>query len=1597
MADSSVLLEVVVEGKNIKIVQRQVEELAGSVNKASNANKKAKESTEKLTESRNRYSRGEKGVAQISANSTKNFSKMRDAMGSGSSGLVGAYATLAANVFAVTAAFGVLSRAAALTQLEQGLISVGSAAGANLPGVASRLKEITGAAISTEQAMRATAVAVSAGFSTTQLEKLTQVAKGASLALGRDMGDALDRLVRGTAKLEPEILDELGIIVRLDDATQEYAASIGKTANQLTQFERQQAFLNATIDQGLKKFDSIAKTIDPNAYDQLASSFNDLSKSILQVINVGITPLIQFLSQNSFALTGALLLFGTTLVRQIVPAISQVAAEQAKFAKQASSDSRRAAKVVSREYTTAIAKVSDAFKTVPQSVQALESKIKSGTASTRELEIAVRNLKKSEDLRFTALKTKGLQANAQKIQEYNETKALRIETERLLQVESRRMVSGSSGIRSAGVGTGAGLTARGLREMENATGIMGKFRIAARYSALELQNVGKTFTKTSKNVGKGAAVFNGARVALTALGGATRLFGSALLNLIPVLGQVFFVFSLVQPLIQPLIDKFFASDKAVKEATKGFSSFTEISKNLATAINGTNDSFEKFFATLKVRSGVLQQVSSALETLQRKAFEGATEKVDENAEAIVVLTQKLASLNKLQETSIKNTGQAYAPFTEQIRATKEEIEALRSSSAQLLKDSENADPLQGIKVIESAIAQIKSSGLGNALEGDIKGLEALAAEAATGTKVTFEQIINAVKEALNPVQTLEKSIEAIPEGFANIRKESAKLAQKGKTEFDALTASIVAQSTEIAKVFESGVPSAIRSVTENKDVKQLGKNLISAFGSNLPGVIQFEGAAPYVANYNRLIEAGGKKLQENNDIILTSAKNAAKLTAEAKMLAEASKNNVTIASQRFDLEQQALSEKLKGLRATEQNILGTLGEKEGAERLLAVRAEIASVTAQQGGEEEKNLVIAKARDAQERRILSINNKITAAKEAQAKAEQDQLKLQAQIAKAQAVAGGTLNVQDELNLLKDAQDQAKTFEDEKLKLKLEGIGLEYDLLNAQIAFERAKLKGLLETKQISAEAFAEGSLALSQLSVANGELFLSSTSAAEAQTKATKANIDAAIVLKQLEVAEKLRTIALESQVQSAERYSQLGFIALANLEKEKIARQEEARLKKEIADLESNKEKNGLAIAEKRLELAKLLTDEEIRRLDILKSAGEKLGPVSATAAAAVGSGQRVAKANETYTEISESPTATEADKAAAFRDLLSTVGGEVSSITAGIAEDMKKIGPEGELMSAVMSATSTFASTFVAAFEVIGDSSASMADKVQAGLAVAASVLQGFQQISKAATDAKVRDVDQAIAQEQKRDGKSKESLAKIAALEKKKENIQRKAFEQEKKMKIAQTIIATAQGAIAAYTSMAALGPVGVAIGAALAAAIVAMGAKQIAMIQSTTFQGGGSGSADAGPSSISIGGRQSSVDLAKSQSASGELAYMRGESGTGGPENFTPAFMGAKYRATGGPTTGYVVGEQGPELFVPEVPGNIVPNSQIQQAPSTNVNFTITALDASGVEDILVQQRGNLIGMMREAANSYGQPFLEGVDTASYTQTAGGVTKY
>lgn len=309
---------------------------------------------------------------------------------------------------------------------------------------------------------------------------------------------------------------------------------------------------------------------------------------------------------------------------------------------------------------------------------------------------------------------------------------------------------------------------------------------------------------------------------------------------------------------------------------------------------------------------------------------------------------------------------------------------------------------------------------------------------------------------------------------------------------------------------------------------------------------------------------------------------------------------------------------------------------------------------------------------------------------------------------------------------------------------------------------------------------------------------------------------------------------------------------------------------------------------------------------------------------------------------------------------------------------ELAKLGPEGELIQNAVNGAFAIQDSFSNAFDVMNTKGATTGEKIGAGLEAAATAITAISGMMQSASKAAIAEIDGQISAEQKRDGKSAASVAKIAALEKKKEARKRKAFEQNKKMQMAEVIVATAtaiQKSVAASPLTA---------GMPFAAVAAAIGAAQLAIISGTSYQGGGSGAAPAAPSKISVGSRQSSVDLAKGENAGGELAYARGAQGTGtGMTNFKPAFAGYKNRAAGG----FVVGEQGPELFMPQVPGDILASGKGPGGAPSNVNFSISAVDASGVEDLLMNQRGNIIGMIREAANEHGEMFLESVEEKSY----------
>ena len=294
----------------------------GSLKETGRKAKQAGKDLKGMTDQSHSADRAMKGVSKQSSNTTKNFSKMSQGL---TGGLVPAYATLAANVFALSAAFRFLQQAADYKILIEGQKQYAAVTGVAYQTLTKTIQQATDGQIRYQDAAQAAAIGTAAGLQADQLFRLGEAAKLASIALGRDVTDSFNRLIRGTTKAEPELLDELGIILRLDTALERYATQLNKSKNELTQFEKSQAITNDVLDQAEKKFGIIAELMDPevNKINQMAKSFDDLQNSFKLFIAGPASTLATFFSENLLAAAGALALIATPIISTIIPSFEE--------------------------------------------------------------------------------------------------------------------------------------------------------------------------------------------------------------------------------------------------------------------------------------------------------------------------------------------------------------------------------------------------------------------------------------------------------------------------------------------------------------------------------------------------------------------------------------------------------------------------------------------------------------------------------------------------------------------------------------------------------------------------------------------------------------------------------------------------------------------------------------------------------------------------------------------------------------------------------------------------------------------------------------------------------------------------------------------------------------------------------------------------------------------------------------------------------------------------------------------------------------------------------------------------------------------------
>ena len=1482
-------LKVVQKGDKLEVVTNKTKKLSKETD---NLEKKRK----RLTNTTDKYNRREKGAAQISSNSTKNFSKMQQSIdgGGGSGGLVRAYALLAANVFALSAAFGILSRASQVDTLIESMTQLEIVSGNSIRATARDLQAVTDNGLSMAESMRSVSLAMSAGFKTDTITELGEVARNAAVSLGRNMPDALDRIFRGIIKVEPELLDEIGLFIRVNEASALYASTLGIAAGDLTNFQKRQAFANEGIRQGTEKFKAFSE-IKTDPYSRLATSFADLTQSILSKLAPAIEFVVGLLADNPAVLTGAFAALAASLLRLVIPAMGSFTIAIANNAAEA--------KTAAAEQTAALQ--DRALKSQQANISSLElqkTELKGAVLSAKtsqsykgrgdalkqansQLAKAVGNEEKIAALenKSSVLNKSRRKSNAAAIDKEQAAIAAEIKSRKeILKVERQITQARNNPASAIASGSKADLDMqKALRKEITSTGIANVAATAETQGFKAAMTSLTTQLNVAKTSAKQAGVsFGFLRQGLFMVSGAAVAAQVALTKLMMVLGPYIMAFTLLSPLIVFLVKKmgFFSEEsKAMKEATKNadesMSVFAETVAHASEAIQGVNFT--------KARQGALA-LSKEIESTSKDlvAMADATRDYYENTNDFVyffttTLFRRLDHLtgvfSKKQIDQMKefvNTLSNEANRAATSFAVLELIDGAGDSAEELVK------VIKAINEIAPDIAAAQEN-LSSAIDGAKDSARAFRDTFIVKTDV--DQVLASFRQVTSALQLANISAQDINIAFGEI------LTRDDKTG---------AFTSPIAAIMTREHLAALKEIDKETDVD--GKQRLAVLEE--VELMYHEQQKVLIMTKNEL-----KRISQEQALYKSLLKES-NLALEVNLQLTQTARKLNIQMLKFDRDRAATNLHITTERLKELALIEDISELVGEEDIK--NKSISQVLAAVNKQREYSLSLVK-----EEMALAT----------------DQLKI---------------DLQSEQNTLRRLQGQERL---NSLQAKA-----------SQLALKREQFAGSGSTK----------------LSLANQIKSINIDETARRKTAKQRENLEKTISKIKFDIV-KAELNVLKRKLETEQSIAQLVFFTAlqqgtATKEQRDTWRQINIDVGKITDDLTAVSDAASTAaqaitqaFANEGAEFTNKILQavEKIKGVDV---GGEQFNTLFA--------GQGLNAAFEETDEDGNS-VMTQAEKQAAALNLVEE---RYMKMSRDITE---LLGEDGVLLAAITNVTANMidlGQNFAMAFDPEGTTTS----KIAAVATAAAGAIQQVMALTAASAQQGQQEMDKLIKAEQKRDGKSKESLAKIASMEKKKEAMKRKAFEQNKKLMLAQAVMATA-----AAVSTALVGPPGLPWSAIMAGMAAALGLAQVSIIKGMTYQGGGSGGTTA-PSTISVGKRDNKIDIAKGATA-GESSYLRGGMGVGSSgNNFRPAAAGMKSYASGGEI---LVGERGPEVISPMAPVEVTPNDKI--GGTSNVNFTINAVDAAGVEDLLTAQRGNIIGMIREAANEHGQEFMEEVNTGAY----------
>jgi hypothetical protein len=247
----------------------------------------------------------QKQLAQVQTQAAKNAQGGATAtaeLGEATKGsMLGMLGPAAAAGAAVGLVFGTLKggadaaqAGAALQGTERSFRSLAASAGLSSQTLLNSMRAAAAGTISDAKLMESanTGLLLSNGKIAKDLPKLIEIARASAQATGQDIGFIFDSLVRGISRGSPQIIDNAGITLDAAGAFEKYAKSIGKSADQLTKADQQQATLNAVVAAGGDIISKAGLSAEGNAQSFAAAgtAVENLKNKLSELLANGLAP-----------------------------------------------------------------------------------------------------------------------------------------------------------------------------------------------------------------------------------------------------------------------------------------------------------------------------------------------------------------------------------------------------------------------------------------------------------------------------------------------------------------------------------------------------------------------------------------------------------------------------------------------------------------------------------------------------------------------------------------------------------------------------------------------------------------------------------------------------------------------------------------------------------------------------------------------------------------------------------------------------------------------------------------------------------------------------------------------------------------------------------------------------------------------------------------------------------------------------------------------------------------------------------------------------------------------------------------------------------